>query len=140
MTNKAKAKETFGKAVFGIAAVICIIAVIAIFAFLIIKSVPAFNKLGIVDFVFGDNWAPDRNDTFDTENISGSYGIFSMIVGTFAASIKAGCTRIEKVNKTVTFLCLTFNIVSGCSLNSLSAPVGSYIGEHLCPVCKKLHK
>ena len=47
MTNKAKAKETFGKAVFEIAAVICIIAVIAIFAFLIIKSVPAFNKLGI---------------------------------------------------------------------------------------------
>ena len=47
MTNKAKAKETFGKAVFGIAAVICIIAVIAIFAFLIIKSIPAFNKLGI---------------------------------------------------------------------------------------------
>ena len=86
MTNKAKAKETFGKAVFGIAAVICIIAVIAIFAFLIIKSVPAFNKLGIFDFVFGDNWAPDRNDTFDTENISGSYGIFSMIVGTFAAT------------------------------------------------------
>ena len=89
MTNKAKAKETFGKAVFGIAAVICIIAVIAIFAFLIIKSVPAFNKLGIFDFVFGDNWAPDRNDTFDTENISGSYGIFSMIVGTFAATVGA---------------------------------------------------
>lgn len=89
MTNKAKAKETFGKAVFGIAAVICIIAVIAIFTFLIIKSVPAFNKLGIFDFVFGDNWAPDRNDTFDTESISGSYGIFSMIVGTFAATVGA---------------------------------------------------
>ena len=51
MTNKAKAKETFGKAVFGIAAIICIIVVVAIFAFLIIKSVPAFNKLGIFDFV-----------------------------------------------------------------------------------------
>jgi len=89
MTNKAKAKETFGKAMFGIAAIICIIVVVAIFAFLIIKSVPAFNKLGIFDFVFGDNWAPDRNDTFDTENISGSYGIFSMIVGTFAATVGA---------------------------------------------------
>ena len=87
--NKAKSKETFGKALFGITAVICIIAVIAIFAFLIIKSVPAFNKLGIFDFVFGDNWSPDRNDTFDTENISGSYGIFSMIVGTLAATVGA---------------------------------------------------
>lgn len=89
MTGKAKARETFGKAVFGIAAVICIIAVIAIFAFLIIKSVPAFNKLGIADFVFGDKWAPDRKDTLDTELISGSYGIFTMIVGTFAATVSA---------------------------------------------------
>ena len=89
MTNKAKVKENLGKAAFGIAAVVCIIAVISIFAFLIIKSVPAFNKLGILDFVFGDNWAPDRTDTFATENISGSYGIFSMIVGTFSATIGA---------------------------------------------------
>ena len=74
---------------FGIAAVICIIAVVAIFAFLVMKSVPAFHKLGFFDFVFGDHWAPDRNDTFDTENISGSYGIFSMIVGTFAATVSA---------------------------------------------------
>ena len=42
-----------------------------------------------MDFVFGDNWAPDRTDTFATENISGSYGIFSMIVGTFSATIGA---------------------------------------------------
>ncbi len=89
MMNKARTKETFGKAAFGIAAVICIIAVIAIFAFLIIKSVPAFHKLGILDFVFGDNWSPDRKDTFDTATISGSYGIFSMIVGTFAATVSA---------------------------------------------------
>ena len=89
MTNKAKTKEVFGKAMFGLAAVICIIAVIAIFAFLIIKSVPTFKKLGILDFVFGDNWSPDRTDTFATENISGSYGIFSMIVGTFAATVGA---------------------------------------------------
>lgn len=89
MTNKAKAKENLGKAMFGIAAVICIIAVVAIFAFLVMKSVPAFHKLGFFDFVFGDHWAPDRNDTYVTENISGSYGIFSMIVGTFAATVGA---------------------------------------------------
>lgn len=89
MTNKAKAKENLGKAMFGITAVICIIAVVAIFAFLVMKSVPAFHKLGFFDFVFGDHWAPDRNDTYVTENISGSYGIFSMIVGTFAATVGA---------------------------------------------------
>ncbi len=89
MANKAKEKEIFGKAMFGIAAVICIIAVIAIFAFLIIKSVPAFAKLGFFDFVFGDKWSPDRNDTFATENISGTYGIFTMIVGTFTATVGA---------------------------------------------------
>ena len=89
MTNKAKTKEVFGKAMFGLAAVICIIAVIAIFAFLIVKSVPTFRKLGILEFVFGDNWSPDRTDTFATENISGSYGIFSLIVGTFAATVGA---------------------------------------------------
>ena len=89
MTDKAKSKEVFGKVIFGLAAVICIIAVIAIFAFLIIKSVPTFKKLGILDFVFGDNWSPDRTDTLSTEKISGSYGIFSMIVGTFAATVGA---------------------------------------------------
>ena len=89
MTNKAKTKEVFGKAMFGLAAVICIIAVIAIFAFLIVKSVPTFRKLGILEFVFGDNWSPDRTDTFATETVSGSYGIFSMIVGTFAATVGA---------------------------------------------------
>ena len=89
MTNKAKTKEVFGKAMFGLAAVICIIAVIAIFAFLIVKCVPTFRKLGILEFVFGDNWSPDRTDTFATETVSGSYGIFSMIVGTFAATVGA---------------------------------------------------
>lgn len=87
MTNKAKAKESFGKAVFGIAAIVCVIAVVAIFAFLIVKSIPAFHKLGILNFVLGDNWSPDRNDTFDSAVISGSYGILSMIVGTFTATV-----------------------------------------------------
>ena len=87
--NKARTKETIGKIAFGIAAIICIIAVVSIFAFLIIKSVPAFNKLGVLDFIFGSNWSPDRTDTFDTENISGSYGIFTMIVGTIASTVGA---------------------------------------------------
>lgn len=89
MMNQAKTKESVGKAVFGIAAVICMVAVMAIFAFLIVKSIPAFHKLGIFDFIFGDNWSPDRTDRFDSEVISGSYGIFPMIIGTLAATVGA---------------------------------------------------
>ncbi len=84
----AKNKEKFGKAVFATAAVICVIAVAAIFAFLIIKSVPAFGKLGILEFMFGDNWSPDRLDTYDSP-LSGTYGILTMIVGTLSATVGA---------------------------------------------------
>lgn len=83
-----KTKENVGKGIFAAAAIICIIAVIAIFVFLIIKSVPAFVKLGIFDFIFGDKWTPDRLDTYDGQ-LSGTYGIFTMIVGTAAATVGA---------------------------------------------------
>lgn len=81
--------EKLGKAVFKAAAIICVIAVVSIFAFLIIKSVPAFSKIGVLDFVFGDKWSPDRNDTYDDPQLSGTYGIFTMIVGTLAATAGA---------------------------------------------------
>ncbi len=84
----AKGKEKIGKAVFAIAAVICVTAVVAIFAFLIIKSVPAFEKLGIFNFILGDKWIPDRLDTYDSA-LSGTYGIFTMIVGTLSATAGA---------------------------------------------------
>ena len=64
------------------------IAVVAIFAFLIYKSLPAFGKLGIFEFMFGDTWSPDRLDTYDSP-LSGTYGIFTMIAGTFAATVGA---------------------------------------------------
>lgn len=83
-----KSKEKIGKAVFATAAVICVIAVVAIFAFLIYKSLPAFGKLGIFEFMFGDTWSPDRLDTYDSP-LSGTYGIFTMIAGTFAATVGA---------------------------------------------------
>ena len=83
-----KNKEKLGKAVFATAAVICVIAVAAIFAFLIIKSIPAFGKLGIFEFMFGDKWSPDRLDTYDSP-LSGTYGIFTMIVGTLSATVGA---------------------------------------------------
>ena len=81
-------KERIGKAVFAAAAVICVIAVVAIFAFLIYKSIPAFGKLGVFRFMFGDNWSPDRLDTYNSP-LSGTYGILTMIVGTLTATVGA---------------------------------------------------
>ena len=82
-------KEKAGKTVFTIAAMICVIAVIAIFGFMLIKSLPAFRKIGFFNFVFGDNWSPDRLDKYDDASLSGTYGIFKMIVGTLAATVGA---------------------------------------------------
>ncbi len=87
--NITKFKEKVGKTIFTVAAIICIIAVAAIFVFMLIKSLPAFSKIGFFNFLFGDQWAPDRLDKFDTVNLSGSYGIFKMIIGTIAATLGA---------------------------------------------------
>lgn len=83
-----KVKDKIGKAAFAAAATICTIAVAVVFVFLIIKSVPSLNKIGFFNFLFGDKWMPDREATFD-KPLSGAYGIFKMIVGTFAATIGA---------------------------------------------------
>ena len=82
-------KEKAGKTVFTIAAAICVIAVIAIFGFMLVKSLPAFRKIGFFNFVFGDNWSPDRLDKYDDASLSGTYGVFKMIIGTLAATVGA---------------------------------------------------
>ena len=82
-------KEKAGKTVFTIAATICVIAVIAIFGFMLVKSLPAFRKIGFFNFVFGDNWSPDRLDKYDDASLSGTYGVFKMIIGTLAATVGA---------------------------------------------------
>ncbi len=84
----AKFKEKAGKTVFATAAIICVIAVLAIFVFLIAKSIPAFRKIGVTDFIFGDKWMPNREDTY-ASSLSGTYGIFTMIAGTVAATFGA---------------------------------------------------
>lgn len=84
-----KIKEKTGQTMFTVAAIICVIAVAAIFVFMLIKSLPAFNKIGVFDFIFGDDWAPDRLDKFENATLSGSYGIFKMIIGTLAATAGA---------------------------------------------------
>ena len=108
--NSTKFKEGLGKAVFTAAAIICIIAVVSIFAFLIIRSIPAFSKIGVIDFIFGDRWSPDRLDKYEDAQLSGTYGIFTMIVGTFAATVGAlliggtiGLFLPGKAEKTVQF-------------------------------------
>ena len=87
--NTAKLKEKTGQTIFTVAAIICVIATIAIFVFMLIKSIPAFNKIGLFDFIFGDNWSPDRLDKYENGSLSGSYGIFKMIVGTLASTVGA---------------------------------------------------
>ncbi len=81
-----KFKEKAGKALFATSAIICVISVLAIFVFLIVKSAPAFQKIGVFDFIFGDKWSPNREDTYNGE-ISGKYGIFTMIIGTISATV-----------------------------------------------------
>ena len=87
--NTTKIKEKTGQTIFTVAAIICVIAVAAIFIFMLIKSIPAFNKIGLFDFIFGDNWSPDRLDKYENATLSGSYGILKMIVGTLAATVGA---------------------------------------------------
>lgn len=51
--NRARAKEKFFKYLFAFTAVMCIIAVIAIFVFLIAESIPAFKKIGLDRYSWG---------------------------------------------------------------------------------------
>ena len=88
-THRREWKEAAGRIVFTLAAITCIVAVVAIFAFLIVKSVPAFQKIGIFQFLFGKLWSPDRLDTFQTQTLSGTYGIATMIVGSLIATVGA---------------------------------------------------
>ncbi len=83
--NKSLIKERVGKGIFALTAVVCIVAVIAIFLFLIAESLPAFQKIGFIKFIFGEEWKPNVNDSY-TGDIKGSYGVFKMIVGTLVAT------------------------------------------------------
>ncbi len=106
------------------AAVICVISVVTIFIFLIVKSAPALKKIGFFDFLFGTEWSPDKDATYDKQ-LTGSYGVAKMIAGTLAATLGAIITggitgyftavflafycpkRIKK------FLCAAINLLAG---------------------------
>ena len=99
-----KTKDKIDKTLFVMAAIVCAISVIAIFVFLIVKSAPAFNKIGFFDFLLGDKWAPDREATYS--NLSGKYGVLTMIAGTLAAT--AGAILIGGVSGYFTAVFLAF--------------------------------
>lgn len=86
--TKERVKEGANKALFATAAIICIVAVIAIFVFIIIKSIPALSKIGFFNFVFGDVWNPDDDDVY-SEALVGQYGILTMIVGSIFSTVGA---------------------------------------------------
>lgn len=73
--SKNKAKENFMQALFFLSALVLVIAVLAICLFLLIKGVPAIAEIGFKEFIFNEKWAPT--------NTPASYGILSMIVGSF---------------------------------------------------------
>lgn len=84
----AKVKECLSKVLFMTAAVICIIAVVTIFVFIVAKSIPALSKIGVFNFIFGDVWNPNGDDVYD-QAISGKYGILTMIVGSIYSTVGA---------------------------------------------------
>lgn len=86
--DKAKYKENVSKALFTAAAIVCIVAVIAIFAFLLMESFPAFKQIGFFKFLFGSTWKPSVDDNF-TGEAAGSYGVLKMVVGTLLSTAGA---------------------------------------------------
>lgn len=86
--DKTKVKENSSKVLFAAAAIVCIVAVIAIFVFIIIRSVPALSKIGFFNFVFGKVWNPDGDDVY-AEALVGKYGILTMIVGSIFSTVGA---------------------------------------------------
>ncbi len=81
-------KENIGRLLFIGAAIVCVLAVLAIFLFMCLEALPAFKKIGLFRFLLGKEWSPSRLDKYEGA-LSGSYGIFKMIAGTCAATIGA---------------------------------------------------
>lgn len=65
MKNKTKAVETVIHGIFLILGLITVAAVLLISIYLIISGIPAIREIGIVDFLFGQKWAPtEENQKF----------------------------------------------------------------------------
>lgn len=69
--NKGHVKEKVMEIVFMLCACVSIISVALICIFLFANGIPAMQKIGLFDFVFGKTWKPGND----------MYGIFPMIIG-----------------------------------------------------------
>jgi len=74
-----KLRENLSKNIFLALALSSISVLALITVFIIMRGAPIIAQVGIIDFVFGMEWAPSR----------GLFGIFPMIVGTLTVTIGA---------------------------------------------------
>lgn len=72
-------KEKIMQAVFFLTACISVLSVLLICVFLFFSGIPAINKIGLTDFLFGKVWKPANN----------LFGIFPMIVGSLYVTARA---------------------------------------------------
>ena len=89
-----KIKEKFWKIIFLLAAGFSFLAVLLICLFLFANGIPAIQKIGIADFLFGTKWKPG-NDL---------YGIFPMILGSFYVTAGAVILGVPVGLMTAVFL------------------------------------
>jgi len=74
-----KLREKLAGYIFFIFALSSISVLALITIFIIVKGAPIIAKVGIIDFIFGMNWAPSR----------GEFGIFPMIIGSVSVTLGA---------------------------------------------------
>lgn len=89
-----KIKEKFWEIIFLLAAGFSFLAVLLICLFLFVNGIPAIQKIGIADFLFGTKWKPG-NDL---------YGIFPMILGSFYVTAGAVILGVPVGLMTAVFL------------------------------------
>ena len=86
--GRAKGSGNTAKWVFLICALLSIIAVAAIVAFIFISALPAFSEIGVFNFIFGTNWNPGSYDPSEG-NASEVFGILPMIVNSICVTLFA---------------------------------------------------
>ena len=89
-----KIKEKFWEIIFLLASGFSFLAVLLICLFLFANGIPAIQKIGVADFLFGTKWKPG-NDL---------YGIFPMILGSFYVTAGAVIVGVPVGLMTAVFL------------------------------------
>jgi phosphate transport system permease protein len=72
-------KERIVRSIFFCTAFCAVLAIVFILIFLLLDGFPVFEKIGVIDFLFGSTWAPTAAEPL--------YGIFPLIVGTILVTI-----------------------------------------------------